>query len=101
MHNAECQNGRALALHSAFVILHSRDLSTKSREQPERILPIDGLQIAWAEHAAILEALHMLGGVAEREVGAEHNLRDWYDFAQRRHGRRVRRLGGVVVELVG
>ena len=74
-------------------------LTLESWQQRQNIFPFDEPQVISTEHAALLQALDVLRGSPEGKVGPEHDLRHGHDLAQRRHGRRVRCLRGVVVEL--
>src|SRR5260221_5628342 len=70
------------------------------RQQTERIVALDRLQLGRVEHAALAQTLHVLLGGAERIVGAVHDLRQRHELLEAEHRRRLKALRHVVVELL-
>ena len=73
-------------------------LTLESWQQRQNIFPFDEPQVISTEHSALLQPFDVIGIGAKWIIGPVNDLRYGHNLEERRHGRRIRRLRGVIVE---
>jgi len=66
--------GLPRTFRNAIALSSESRLASEAREQSERVVALNLLQLLLAEDAALVQPLHVIGHGARRVIGAEDNL---------------------------